>query len=227
MVFHVAALFTHNESGDLQRVNEPNGQGGIAPRVFLGVTSDGVLLRFREDVDAQSRRELIAAVGALGVQRQSLTTAVIPEALCSILERRAPVARVECGPAFICPNAMSPTDETVFVTSQNASCLEPLFPDWLGDVTYCQPIVALVRDGVAMSLCASVRITAHAHEAGVDTAPSARGHGYAPIVVSAWAAAVGAAGCLPLYSTSWENAASRAVARKLGLIQFGNDLHIT
>ena len=227
MVFHSAALFTHNERGDMLRINEPNGCGGIAPRFFLGCTSDDVLLRFREDVDEQSRRELIAAVDALRVQEEPLTTPVVPDTLRSILERHAPVRKVERGPAFVCPTAKSLTDETLFVTSENAGFLEPLFPDWLGDVAHCQPMVALVRDGVAVSLCSSVRITEHAHEAGVDTTPSARGHGYAPIVVSAWAAAVRASGCLPLYSTSWENSASRAVARKLGLTQFGNDLHIT
>jgi hypothetical protein len=32
---------------------------------------------------------------------------------------------------------------------------------------------------------------------------------------------------IPLYSTSWQNQASLALARKLGLIQYGADLHIT
>jgi hypothetical protein len=34
-------------------------------------------------------------------------------------------------------------------------------------------------------------------------------------------------GLVPLYSTSWKNEPSRAVARRLGLIQYGVDLHIT
>jgi hypothetical protein len=32
---------------------------------------------------------------------------------------------------------------------------------------------------------------------------------------------------VPLYSTSWENEPSRTLAKTLGLIQYGVDLHIT
>jgi hypothetical protein len=42
-----------------------------------------------------------------------------------------------------------------------------------------------------------------------------------------WARAVRALGAEPLYSTSWQNAASRAVARKLGLVLYGTDLSIS
>jgi len=66
-----------------------------------------------------------------------------------------------------------------------------------------------------------------AHEAGVETAPPYRGRGHAAQVVAAWARAVLELGRVPLYSTSWQNEASRAVARKLSLIRFGDDLHIT
>jgi predicted GNAT family acetyltransferase len=63
----------------------------------------------------------------------------------------------------------------------------------------------------------SARWGSQAAEAGVDTAESFRGQGYAPRVVAAWAEAVLALGRLPLYSTSWDNDASRAVTRKLDL----------
>jgi RimJ/RimL family protein N-acetyltransferase len=66
-----------------------------------------------------------------------------------------------------------------------------------------------------------------AHEAGVETVPTFRGRGFAAQVVAAWVGAVREMGFVPLYSTSWENEASRSVARKLSLIQFGSDLHIT
>ncbi|MDQ3856704.1 MAG: GNAT family N-acetyltransferase, partial [Chloroflexota bacterium] len=33
-------------------------------------------------------------------------------------------------------------------------------------------------------------------------------------------------GKVPLYSTSWDNSASQAVARKLGLVQYATDLSL-
>jgi len=72
-----------------------------------------------------------------------------------------------------------------------------------------------------------VRVTPVAYEVGVETAPEFRGRGYAAPVVAAWARVVREAGRIPLYSTSWENTASQAVARKLGLVQYGSDLHLT
>ncbi|HEX9962676.1 MAG TPA: GNAT family N-acetyltransferase, partial [Pyrinomonadaceae bacterium] len=89
-----------------------------------------------------------------------------------------------------------------------------------------QPFVALVKENRAVSVCRSVRITTEAHEAGVETLPEFRGKGYAEDVAAEWALRVRAAGAIPLYSTSWENYASRAVARKLRLKCYGADFHI-
>jgi len=78
----------------------------------------------------------------------------------------------------------------------------------------------------AISVCRSVRISAPAHEAGVETLPEFRGKGHATAVVAVWARAVRSLGSEPLYSTSSGNLASQALARKLGLIQYGVDFHI-
>ena len=43
----------------------------------------------------------------------------------------------------------------------------------------------------------------------------------------AWATMVRELARTPLYSTSWDNAASRALARSLGLVQSGATLHLT
>jgi len=86
--------------------------------------------------------------------------------------------------------------------------------------------MAVVEDDEAVSLCFSARLTERAAEAGVQTLEAYRGRGYAPAAVIAWAHAIRATGQIPLYSTSWDNRASQAVARKLGLVQYGVDLSL-
>ena len=60
----------------------------------------------------------------------------------------------------------------------------------------------------------------------MDTAEGFRGRGYAALVTAAWAQAIRAAGLTPVYSTSDDNHASRAVARKLRLREFGWDVQV-
>ena len=79
------------------------------------------------------------------------------------------------------------------------------------------PVVAIVVDGAPVSVCFCARRSDSTAEAGVETAPAYRGRGLAPRVTAAWAHAVRETGRAPLYSTSWDNHSSLAVARKLGL----------
>ena len=69
-------------------------------------------------------------------------------------------------------------------------------------------------------LCGCARRTDEAAEASLETAEPFRAQGLAERVTAAWAIAVRASGRMPLYSTSWENSASLAVARKLGLTTY-------
>ena len=225
MRMHVEALFTHDADGHLDRVNEPD--GAPAPRFFLGRTRDGDVWRFRRDVDHGLREELEAAIRGDVLATGALDSPVSLSRYEEILARSAPVQRTWVGPAFCFPPALSTTTEAVLVTEENVHVLRPLLEAWIPDTRVCQPMFALIVDGSAVAVCASVRQTSDAHEAGVDTAPSHRGRGYAPRVVAAWARAVRDMNRVPLYSTSWKNEASRAVARKLALIQFGSDLHVS
>jgi hypothetical protein len=47
MRLHIEALFVHDAEQCMVRVNEPN--GALAPRFFLGRTSDGIITRVRYD----------------------------------------------------------------------------------------------------------------------------------------------------------------------------------
>jgi RimJ/RimL family protein N-acetyltransferase len=226
MQLHVEALFAHDAEGQLLRVNEPN--GAPAPRFFLGTTMHGNVLRFRSDVDPELRRALEATVledsDRRGPRVDTPASAAPYEA---ILARSEPVQKTWLGPAFCFPRGLPPSSSTMRVSEDNEHALQAHLHAWLPDVPLCQPMFAVTIGDEAVAVCGSVRRTRSAHEAGVETAPAYRGRGYAAQAVAAWARVVGHMRLVPLYSTSWQNAASRAVARKLGLICFGSDLHVT
>ncbi len=225
MRIHVDALFTHDAKGRTLYVNEP--RGAIAPRIFVGRTAAGYVLRARADV----ADETVAAVRAL-MDREPSNGPIAQRPLCgdaiiALLANEAPVRRVWSGPAYcIDADVLPEAPDTVRIVSEDADVLRS-FPDWIDEVYERQPFVAALEEGVAVSLCCSVRITTAAHAAGVETLPAARRRGMASQVVAAWARAVGALGATALYSTSWDNVASQAVARRLGMSMLGVDFHVT
>lgn len=133
---------------------------------------------------------------------------------------------VDSGPAFTFPERIPRPHGTVFIDDVRA--LERHFSGWsAGEVPYRTPIVAIVEDGFAVSACFCARRTDEAAEAGLETAPAFRGLGLAPRVAAGWALAIRASGRVPLYSTSWSNDASLAVARKLGLDMYASNWSIS
>jgi RimJ/RimL family protein N-acetyltransferase len=130
---------------------------------------------------------------------------------------------METGPAFRFPDPIPGSGEAVQLTKANVEVAGSTFPWLLTELPDWWPCFAVVRDGIAVSICFSSRIGPRACEAGVDTLPAFRGRGFASAATAAWAASIQASGRIPLYSTSWDNLASRGVARHLGLIMFGAD----
>jgi len=88
------------------------------------------------------------------------------------------------------------------------------------------PVSAAVVNGSAASICYCARLSPLGAEAGVETLEAMRGRGSATAAVAAWATAVRRRGLLPLYSTAWENVASRRVAEKAGAVCYGEDWEI-
>ena len=226
MDMHVRALFTHDNGARLLRVNDPWGGEAPAPRLFFGRTRAGNLWRFRADLPAGLIAELAALCADEPVGEELHGRPRCLEACVRLLERHAPVQRVGTGPAYRFTEYFEPTRPLLSFTETNAESLRGGFEDLLEELPTAQPFVALVEDGRAVSVCRSVRITRAAHEAGVETLPDFRGRGYAQDVTAGWARLVRAMGAVPLYSTSWENTASQALAKKLRLVQYGTDCHI-
>ncbi len=201
---------------------------GPAPRFFLGRTPDRNRWRFRDDLPDGLAERLEAVCAAEPLATDLRAPPRHGERYQKLLVTHAPVAEHWSGPAYRFPEVLPPTTPGVVrLKSGNAHLLRggDLEP-WLEDIGHSEPLVALVRDRRAVSVCGSVRITPEAHEAGVETSGGARGRGFAVAVVAAWARAVRELGAEPLYSTSWDNAASQAVARKLNLVPYASDYWI-
>jgi RimJ/RimL family protein N-acetyltransferase len=226
MALHIQALFTHDAHSRLLCINEPGG-GDIAPRLFLGRTRTGNLWRFRADLPESLIEELEALCVDEPVGQEFPQGPRHFEAYLRFLETHAPVQKWWMGPAYHFTQYLEPSRPLLAITEANAEKLRGGFEELIVELPDWQPFLALIEEGQAVSVCRSVRIIPEAHEAGVETLPDFRGKGYAKEVVAGWARLVHAMGAMPLYSTSWENTASQAVAKKLRLVPYGADFHVT
>ena len=224
---HIRALFTHDAESRLLFVNEPDSAVTPAPRLFLSRTRAGNAWRFRVDLPEKLCDEL----DALCADEPPVNTEFNEpprhlETYVRLLEKHAPVQEVSNGLAYKFTKYEMPSKRLLTVTENNAEMLEGGFEKLIEELPTWQPFVTLIEENRAVSVCRSARITAEAHEAGVETLPDFRGKSYAKDVVAEWARLVLAAGAIPLYSTAWENNASQAVARKLHLRCYGADFQV-
>lgn len=225
MALQAETLFRHDAAGRLVAVNEP---GDLpAPRLFVGRTTEGNLWRFRRDLPPALVRDLERALAAEPQTADLREPPAAFDRLRDLLEAHAPAERVWMGPAWHFPEEPLPASDAVPLTTTDGLTLESPFAWLAAEVGDVQPCLAVIREGTVVSVCFSARTSPRAAEAGVETLEAQRGRGYAAAAVVAWAAAVRAAGRLPLYSTSWDNRASQGVATRLGLVLYGADLHFS
>ena len=227
MKIQVEVLFTQDENGCLQRINEPAGDATPAPRFFLGYTNEGSICRFRQDLPDNIVTQLkeVAATESMLMNSQKIPRN--HRQFKNILQNHAPIERVWVGPAYRFPEQIVPPTNVVRLSRASAGLLNGDFTEMVSELNSSQPYLAVIEDSQAVSVCRSVRSSSRAHEAGVDTLAGYRRRGYATSVVAAWALAVRALNRIPLYSTSWDNVASQRVAQRLGLVQYGVDYHVT
>ena len=227
MEIQVEVLFTQDENRCLQYINEPIGDTKIAPRFFFGNTNEGSICRFRHDLPDNVVTQLKEVAVTKPIPMNSLKIPSIHGQFKEILQSHAPIERVWIGPAYRFPEQIVPPTNVVRLSRANTDLLKGNFAEMVSELSSSQPCLAVIEDSQAVAICRSVRSSSRAHEAGVDTLVSYRRRGYATSVVAAWALAVRALNRIPLYSTSWDNVASQYVARRLGLIQYGVDYHVT
>jgi predicted GNAT family acetyltransferase len=219
------ALFVHDEDGRIVRINEP--QGAAAPRFFLGRTREGNIWRLRADLPSRLARELEAIAAKEPVATDLQAAPVFYERYCDLLTAHKEIHSIYAGPAYVFPTEIAPPEKVVRISASNSVLLQRGFGAAAAEEFEARsPCVVVVEEGMAVCICFSSRITPRVAEAGVETLEPYRRRGYAARAVAGWALAVRERGRLPLYSTSWENTASQAVAGKLGLRLYGVDLSI-
>ena len=209
---HLRTLFLLDGAGRILGTHEPDPDPGPLFALIRGRTSCAWAVR--ADVQQEIAEELD------GLAREEPTVANFCDAPVHTEQYRA-LARGEVysGPAFAFPETVEEPDATVLVNE--VRLLARHFSGWTAaELTGRSPVVGVVEDGHAVSVCFCARRSETAAEAGLETAEAFRGRGLGPQVAAAWALAVRASGRIPLYSASWANGASLAVARKLGLVAY-------
>jgi hypothetical protein len=212
-------LFMLSDRGRIISTREPRPSPGPAFMLIRGATE--VAWAVRDDVADDVAEELDDLA-----RREPASFEWEQPPIYARRYRAALRGRVSWGPAFDFPE---PAGSSVGVVEiHDEALLQDHFPGWVaGEIEAgASPVMAVLVDGRAVSACFCARRSNVAAEAGLDTAPAFRGRNHAARVATAWAAAVRVSGRMPLYSTSWSNASSLAVARKLGLRIYATDWSI-
>lgn len=222
----VDALYTHDLRGRICFVNEQG--GGRAPRFFFARSTEGNLWRCRDDLADDTVRMLDQLASEEPVRQDLRAEPCNLDGFLAALHARRGRASIESGPAYRFPSQIPPVTVTR-ITRSGVHLLRLLAWDLEAtarEFESREPFMAVLEQGAAVSLCHSARLSDRAAEAGVQTLAGHQRRGHATAVAAAWALAIRAGGRIPLYSTSWNNLASQAVARRLGLIQYGTDLSV-
>jgi RimJ/RimL family protein N-acetyltransferase len=200
------------------RINESDPEEE-APLVFIDRGRSSNLVRFRNDVPDELVEELDYLAQTLSPWKGDQPDLADYEGIRGRIHQWRSISKEEQNVAYRFPSMdfELPVLQCTLITSENAELLTESFPYTKSILDERSPVVAVVSDGQAVSACYSARKTQDAAEAGVATLEGYRGRGFAVATVAAWAHAVLESGLTPLYSTSWDNHASRAVAAKLGL----------
>jgi GNAT superfamily N-acetyltransferase len=234
MNVHINTLYLCDDRGRLVAVNEDGAP--LAPLFYMGRTPQGNVWRFRHDLPAVAQAQLDRLCRAEPITQELAPLPQHYAAIRAVIAEFAPQHhQVEYrGPAYWIPESAEGAltaphgAEVVLLTAEDAYLIPTAFA-WmlpLSPTRGIDPVVVTVENGQAVAVCFCARRPGQATEAGVETLPACRGKGYATATVATWAAEVRRRGVLPMYSTAWDNFASQAIARKLGMVLYGEDWSI-
>jgi hypothetical protein len=223
---HLDALYQRDDAGFITASRDPS---ATPPRFHLVRTAIGNRLWLHRRLSSSQRDRLIAILASQTVSGcdDAETSPPDLEAARAALAVDSPPRGVYRGPAFFFPKKLAAAHDAELLIDLSAAPSEGAFSWIRHSGGAIQPVVVVRTDNDEVaSVCHSARSTSLAAEAGVETCDLFRGRGYGTAVVTGWATAVRREGRVPLYSTEWENMPSRALARRLGLVCYGEDFHV-
>jgi len=229
---YIKTNFVLDEHGRIVSTREPGANRG--PLVAVSKSLEACALAVRADIPPALANEidLIAELETPPLDLQQGPTKshrYIALLISRIPPNQASVRKAieSDGPAFEFPDKIFQPSGVVVI--EDEQLLNRNFSGWVpGEIEAGRaPVMAIVEHGYPVSVCFCARRSDTAAEAGVETAEAYRGRGYASRVTAAWALAVRNSGRIPLYSTTWSNKASLAVARKLNLAMYANSWALT
>lgn len=222
---HLATAFVFDGERRITETREPN--PSLSVRFVLARGASSVAWAVRTDVKPEIASELDELAATEPVHTADNWQA--PPRHAERYEELLAMdfAEVASGPLFEFPAELVAPEGIVEVRTERE--LATNFHGWVhGEISDGRaPVMAIVEAGAPVSICFCARRGKTAAEAGVDTAERFRRKGLAARVTAAWALALRARRMTPLYSTSWSNDASLAVARKLGLVTYGSTWTMT
>lgn len=219
--FHLETALVFEGEHRITETREPNAR--LPARFLLARGSDSIAWAVRTDVKPEIARELDELAASEPLHTGNWEALPIHAARYEEL-LAMDFADVDSGPMFEFPAELAAQNDLPIVEVRSERELATNFHGWVpGEISNgCAPVMAIVEDGAPVSICFSARRSRTGAVAGVDTGERYRGRGYAARVTAAWALAIRARKMTPLYNTSWSNDASRAVAKKLGLVTVGS-----
>ena len=188
---------------------------GRAPDLHIVQSESAVICRMHRRLPRASTDALLAI--AARKRGRPVAWAQDYAAYVEILAALGPIASIRAGPLHAFPVDRAVGIDAVVLTPSDAALLADGLDELLPDVASGLPAVAVLRDGRAVSICASVRATAAIRCAGVETLPEHRLRGCGGAVVLAWADEIRRRGAEPFYGTTFDNVASQRLAQRVGL----------
>lgn len=219
---HIESLVVLDERGRLRAVNDV--EGSAPPRLALVRSPAGHRCLTSIHLPDDLCREIVAVAELEPAGAEIAPWPLHRDAYRRLLDAHAPVQQERAGPAFVLPRREAPTAGIArLLDNADLPRLAAHFP-WLADeLDEAVPAAGVLADGDVVAVCRCARRRTAAVEAGIETAAAFRGRGFARAAAECWTAAMFALGLVPLYSTTWDNAASLRIARGLGGVQYAVD----